>query len=1079
VPLDFAGALLGALVQWTGAAAGQRLRRLSAGTPAQAALRKIVTAAIEPAVLKVCDPTVSEAVSAAVTEHLGHRMDLDPAQMSIPDLVLRAWLTPLTDQTSHSGATGYLHGHGVDAADLADSLQQQILLGIHADAMDNGPLAPLWQELAAADRDRRAVDRDHGFALMLAGISRQTVEVLARLGTSPAPISAGEVGLPVGQVRPLDLGVHPAIDAGAAAAGLTELPAYIPRHHDAALADMVAEVQSCGDARMVVLVGGSSTGKTRACWEAVRALPPPWRLWHPLRPGRPEAALADLERVGPHTVVWMNEAQHYLLTPAGPAGEQVAAELRTLLASPGRGPVLVLGTLWPDNWTILTAVPPAGQPDPHAQARDLLKNTSIRIPDAFTADDLRTAVRERDPRLAEALNKARSGAVTQYLAGGPALIERYEKAGVAAKAVLHAAMDARRLGHGPALPRLLLEEAAAGYLSDDQWDLLTDDWLEKAFAYLTDPLPCRGARAPLTRIKPRPAATTLHRPDVAEPGYRLADYLEQHGARTRRMICPPAGFWDAATHHAATGDHTALADAARDRGRYRHAYALWQRAADTGYSSALGDIARLRERTGDHEEAERLAHAAADAGHTGTLRNLADLRGRTGDWEGAERLARAAAAGHPDALQDLTRLRGQAGDHEEAERLARAAADAGHPEALWILAEVRERADDREEGERLAYAAADAGHPNALQDLARLREWAGDHREAERLYRLAADAGHTYALLSLGRLRTRAEDHEEAIRLLQLAADAGHSVALWHMADLREQAGDHREAERLYLLAADAGHPGALVNLAEWREEAGDYKEVERLYRLAADAGHPDALRNLVLLRVDAGDREEAERLARAAGHAGALWILAELREDAGDREEAEQLAYAAADAGYPGALGGLVMRRENAGDHEEAERLAYAAADASYPGALGDLARLREAAGDHREAEQLARAAADAGYPAALGNLAKLREDAGDREEAERLTYAAADAGYIGALGTWPNCAGRPGTMRKPNGWPTPPPTPATPSRWQSWLSCARRPETAKEPNGWPSPPSTPAAPTPSRSWFACAGEPMGTAER
>ncbi|MEU2865467.1 hypothetical protein ACIQWL_51700 [Streptomyces mirabilis] len=33
-----------------------------------------------------------------------------------------------------------------------------------------------------------------------------------------------------------------------------------------------------GHSQLVVLVGESSSGKTRACWEAVRTLPPDWRI---------------------------------------------------------------------------------------------------------------------------------------------------------------------------------------------------------------------------------------------------------------------------------------------------------------------------------------------------------------------------------------------------------------------------------------------------------------------------------------------------------------------------------------------------------------------------------------------------------------------------------------------------------------------------------------------------------------------------------------------------------------------------------------------------------------------------------
>ena len=48
------------------------------------------------------------------------------------------------------------------------------------------------------------------------------------------------------------------------------LPAYVPRDHDAELAAVVT-ARRPGTSQMAVLVGGSSTGKTRACWEAATA----------------------------------------------------------------------------------------------------------------------------------------------------------------------------------------------------------------------------------------------------------------------------------------------------------------------------------------------------------------------------------------------------------------------------------------------------------------------------------------------------------------------------------------------------------------------------------------------------------------------------------------------------------------------------------------------------------------------------------------------------------------------------------------------------------------------------------------
>jgi hypothetical protein len=161
---------------------------------------------------------------------------------------------------------------------------------------------------------------------------------------------------------PFALEVHPAIDVTRdGAALLPELPAYVERGHDRELA-LLAGAAAGGASGIGVLVGGSSTGKTRACWEALEVLrrsPRGWRLWHPVNPSRPDAALRDLPGVGPWTVVWLNEAQFYLGAPGG-AGERVAAGLRELLRDPARGPVLVLATLWPEYWGELTRRPAPG-----------------------------------------------------------------------------------------------------------------------------------------------------------------------------------------------------------------------------------------------------------------------------------------------------------------------------------------------------------------------------------------------------------------------------------------------------------------------------------------------------------------------------------------------------------------------------------------------------------------------------------------------------------------------------------------------------------------------------------------------
>jgi len=79
------------------------------------------------------------------------------------------------------------------------------------------------------------------------------------------------LGTPISQLDdPLALDVHEAIQV-AGSRTLPVLPPYLERHHDLELRARLAAAAECGCSTMVVLVGGSSTGKTRACWEAIHA----------------------------------------------------------------------------------------------------------------------------------------------------------------------------------------------------------------------------------------------------------------------------------------------------------------------------------------------------------------------------------------------------------------------------------------------------------------------------------------------------------------------------------------------------------------------------------------------------------------------------------------------------------------------------------------------------------------------------------------------------------------------------------------------------------------------------------------
>ncbi|MFI1921588.1 helix-turn-helix domain-containing protein [Streptomyces sp. NPDC020377] len=660
-------------------------------------------------------------------------------------------------------------------------------------------------------------------------------------------------GRPIGEWEPHALEVHPAGPApagpGSGSPKQRVLPGYVSREHDGVLAEVVREAGQ-GRSGIAVLVGTSSTGKTRACWEAVQPLANRrWRLWHPFDPTRAEAALEDLHRVRPRTVVWLNEAQHYFGDRA--VGERIAAAVHHLLVSPERGPVLVLGTLWPEYAHQYTALPTAGREDPHSRVRELLSGHTMTVPEAFDAKALAAATvlaGKGDRLLADALSRVSDGGrVAQDLAGAPVLLDRYERATPAARALLEVAMDARRVGVDLHLPQAFLTDAASDYLTDTDYDRLTDDWAERAYAELAEPVhgkqaPLRSATPRPTRRPPTPATAENPASPPAGPVFRLADYLDQHGRTTRRHLCPPASFWHAAHTHITRPDSlNNLTQAAEERHRLQWAHHLRHRAADHGNPDALDRLAEMRERAGDREGAEALARQAAEHGHTNTLVRLAVMCERAGDAEGAER-----------------RLR-QAADH-------------GNTYAMVRLAEMCERAGDGEGAERRLRQAADHGNTYAMVRLAEMES-------AERRLRQAADLGNTYALGRLAEMRKYAGQRESAETLARQAADHDNTDnPLARQVETRETTGDRADAKVFLWQAADRGNPDALARQGEIREKAGDREGAETLARRAADHGDVYALTRLAVIREKAGDRESAETLARqAADHGNSHNTLARL----------------------------------------------------------------------------------------------------------------------------------------------------------------------------------------------------------
>ncbi|MGN3955100.1 tetratricopeptide repeat protein [Streptomyces sp. WAC8370] len=763
-----------------------------------------------------------------------------------------------------------------------------------------------------------------------------------------------------------DLEVHPAVEVSGAT-GLSPLPAYVEREHDQRLRAVV-DAATSGQSGIALLVGGSSTGKSRACWEAVKVLPDGWRLWHPIEPNRAQAVVEQLALVGPQTVVWLNESQHYMLDLE--KGEQVASGLRGVLNDSRRGPVLVLGTIWPEHWATLTTVPAAG-PDLHAQARQLVKAKGIEVDTRFSADELKDAlaVSGADPRIAEALDCAHQGEITQYLAGAPALLERYRTAPAAARALIVAAMDGRRLGHGPDLPLSMLEAAVPGYLTDREWDTLPGDWLERAWAYVTDTPACRGSHSPLYRPRPRSG-----QPIQAQPQYRLADYLEQHGHLHRRTVRLPADVWDALVDHANPMDRMALGEAARRRGLLQHAFRLYAKAAELGDPEACKQLIFMLKRANRVDETLAWYRYAVDNADTSLafpfFRNAVHILRETGRTDEADEWVRARAeAGDLYALEEVGRTAEALAGYERA-------AQEGDAEALAHAGALLRQEGRMDEAIDHFKRAARCGSSSGDVEAADLLEQHGSAEEVIDWLRECANRdGRRGLMLGMQLLSTgKAEDFEEAFDWYQRAAEANNPIVIGYATNQMRRMieigviGLEDAIEWLEGLG-EARNGESLGWAAELLQEAGQEGKALDWYRRSAERDNPRAMsRRAELLRckgrteeVIAWLKELSKKGSYPAAEEAAMKKAADLLHEGGRTQEAIDWLRDRANEGDIHALGVGASTLRSAGQPDEALDWYKAAANAGYF-SLEEVASLLHEKGQTEEAARLLRYGLDPG---------------------------------------------------------------------------------------------------------------------
>ncbi|MFC0533905.1 hypothetical protein [Phytohabitans kaempferiae] len=541
---------------------------------------------------------------------------------------------------------------------------------------------------------------------------------------------------------PRELGIHSAITT---LESVGELPEYVDRDFDFQLRNAIAaNVPDRGS--FVVLVGGSSTGKTRSLYEAVYNLVPDWWLIHPTE----ARELLDLKNSPPSkTVFWLDELQRYLGSHPPLSFECVRALMR-------RGNIVV-GTIWPDQYTAQMAARSPGADDNDDTRRLLRSATVISVPDTLSPGEMTLAhqAAAKDSRIRMAL-ETRDAGLTQVLAGGPALVMAWEQSPTAyGRAMITAAADAHRLGVLSPLTEDLLAEAMFGYLRRAQRVRPREEWLDQALPHATRPL-----YGDVSALSPADAgrAGTL-------AGYTIADYLAQHLRRVRRTTPVPHDAWLALVAGVrGLADLRRLADGALARLRYRYAERALTRLADEYDDRAAAiELAELLVRQGRFERAVEvlrgwLATAPRDRTVGSHLSRTQEL------WQRVEDLRPAAHAGDQTARDridgiladggvcDDLRAKAEAGDSVAEERLIEHLVERGH------LRELRERAD--------------RGHQFAAEALADLYTAWGEVD----LLTARADAGDEAAKLRLPKARMaddRASGAESEVAELRAAVDAG------------------------------------------------------------------------------------------------------------------------------------------------------------------------------------------------------------------------------------------------------------------------------------------------------------------
>ncbi|OOC52487.1 MULTISPECIES: tetratricopeptide repeat protein [Nocardiopsis] len=571
------------------------------------------------------------------------------------------------------------------------------------------------------------------------------------------------------------------------------MTAYVDRDIDT---DLHARVAAAGrEGGLVLVVGGSAAGKTRAAWQAVATQLPDHRLLVPAAgadlahlPARARAEAADCAGV----VVWLDDMDRYLNT-----GRNLTAALVHTLTQQR---VVVVATLRQGPYDTYRGTAPIGQGGAEELARlqagqDLVRGVeAVRLERVWTQDELangtRIAAERADVVLADAVaRQLRGGAdgvaehgVAEYLAAAPDLVALWQRA-----------RDSLGIegGHprGHRLVAASVDLARIGVESADA------NLLEAAHTHY--PLPASSRPEPFARALEWACAVRFGASGLLIPTttdntrWRPFDYLLD----TATPI--PAPLWDTALAH--TTDPVGLSSlgiAAYRAELWATAETAWSRAAKGGNTLAMFGLGVLLKGRGEQEEAETWYRRGAEEGDTRAMVNLGTLLKGRGEQEEAETwYRRGAEEGDTLAMAALGALLKGRGEQEEAETWYRRGAEEGGTLAMAALGALLKGRGEQEEAETWYRRAAAENDIRAMVNLGILLQERGEQEEAEIWWRRGAEEGDITAMVGLGILLVARGEEEEAETWYRCSAEEGDTIAMIGLRILLKKRGESEEAE--------------------------------------------------------------------------------------------------------------------------------------------------------------------------------------------------------------------------------------------------------------------------------------------